>query len=200
MVKIKRKELRTFINRSFCIASEHGFHDETRSDAHYLMLVLSEVGEMVEADRKNRRAARNKMEQVMSLDAAAKNSFDHYFELYVKDTLEDELADVCIRLFDWCGARDIEPWTIGGETVDMTKEFKDIFGNMTVCEQCFWLSCMVTNLRDVWDDDDRLSQEISSLLSFCFEFAHFHGIPLRWHIRQKMRYNANREQRHGKGY
>ena len=39
------------ISRAYGMAKEHGFHAVERSMQHYLMLVLGEVGEAVEADR-----------------------------------------------------------------------------------------------------------------------------------------------------
>lgn len=188
---VSSEKVQEFIVRAYETACNHGFHDVERSDEHWLMLVLSEIGEMVEADRKNRRAERNKMEHVMSLDAAAKNSFDHYFGLFIKDTLEDELADVCIRLFDFCGLRRLVP-TI----VDMHDDFERLFGGLSVSEQCFALSSFITNAVG----EPEMANRIGMSLAFCVEFARHHGIDLVWHIERKMEYNETRPMKHGKKY
>ena len=112
---INGRQTSEFIRRAYDIACRHGFHDVERSNSHFLMLILGEVGEMVEADRKRNRAERMKFEKIMSLDDNA--SFDAYFKLFIKDTLEDELADVCIRIYDLLGTRDIEPVMIDGRGV-----------------------------------------------------------------------------------
>ena len=45
-------ELNELRDKAYKIAREHGFHEEEFSDGHYLMLVISELSEAVEADRK----------------------------------------------------------------------------------------------------------------------------------------------------
>lgn len=185
-----------FVRRAYHTACEHGFHDEEHSDEHWMMLVVSEIGEMMEADRKNRRAARNKMEQVMSLDAAAKNSFDHYFELFIKDTLEDELADVCIRLFDFCGMRGVLPLMTDHGIVDMSESFERLYGDLSITELCFGLTEFTVEILN----SDNLSRDIGVIVAFCVEFARYHNIDLVWHIEQKMKYNESRPKKHGKKY
>lgn len=61
-----------------------------------LMLIVSELGEAMEANRKNRKA---------SLEDFNKQ-FD--FEKTIKDTFEDELADTVIRIGDLAGWLDID--------------------------------------------------------------------------------------------
>lgn len=65
-------------------AREKGFWDKERNVGEMLMLIVSELGEAVEAHRKGN------------------------FGLGQKDTFEDELADTAIRLFDLCGGLRID--------------------------------------------------------------------------------------------
>lgn len=44
-------------DKAFHTAKEHGWHEEENSDHHFLMLIISELAEAVQADR-NRRIAR----------------------------------------------------------------------------------------------------------------------------------------------
>jgi NTP pyrophosphatase (non-canonical NTP hydrolase) len=73
---------------------EKGFWDKERNVGEMLMLVTSELGEAMEAHRKNRFAN------------WANASED--FENSIKDTFEDEIADAIIRLLDMCGGLGIE--------------------------------------------------------------------------------------------
>lgn len=61
------------------IAREKGFWDKSRNTAEMLMLVVSELAEALEADRKNDRAG-----------------------------FREEIADTFIRLFDMCGGLGID--------------------------------------------------------------------------------------------
>lgn len=182
---LSSEKLQEFIVRAYETSCNHGFHDVERSDEHWLMLVLSEIGEMVEADRKNRRANREGFEKCVGI------AYDDRFKDYVKDTLEDELADVCIRLFDFCGLRRLVP-----AVVDMHDDFDRLFGGFSVTEQCFALSSFVTNAVR----EPVLANRIGMSLAFCVEFARHHGIDLVWHIEHKMEYNETRPMKHGKKY
>lgn len=193
---VTKEKLDSLTTRAFDTACSHGFHDVERSNAHFMMLVLSEIGEMVEADRKSRRV---KLHGDALDNTLRFNDFVPTFEHLVKDTMEDELADVVIRLLDFCGKRGISLFMGNDGIVDMQDKFVEMFGEMSVCEQCFYLSRIVTSIGD-----DAPAQNLPSLvacaISFCFEFATFHKIDLLWHIEKKMAYNETRAKMHGKNY
>lgn len=106
---ITNKKLQEYIMRAHKIATEHGFHKEKKSDAHWLCLIISEVMEAVEADRKGKYAniPHNKENTIFD-DKCFHNknvNFVQHFKDYVKDTRADELADTAIRIFDFIGER-----------------------------------------------------------------------------------------------
>lgn len=187
---VSKEKINEFISRAYKTACAHGFHDVDRSDAHFMMLVISEIGEMVEADRKNRRFDMEKY----------RNGFDSdkvMFEKYVKDTLEDELADVVIRICDFLGTRHIEPLVL--EETSTSDDWANIFGKDSINEQCYGLTRIITRI----DEDtsaDYISRLLGASLAWCFDFADFHKIDLAWHIEHKMAYNESRPNKHGKGY
>jgi len=53
MEEINLNELK---ERAYKCACNHGFHDKELSDDHFLALVISELSEAIEADRKNKHA------------------------------------------------------------------------------------------------------------------------------------------------
>jgi len=76
---------------------EKGFWENPRNKGELLMLVVSELAEALEADRKNRYTSID----VKKITALAKDeNFIHEFTSHVKDTFEDEIADAVIRLLD----------------------------------------------------------------------------------------------------
>ena len=197
---MEREKVLSFIGRAYATACSHGFHDVDRSDAHFMMLVISEIGEMVEADRKSRRAdvERYVAESKFGADVYDKDARSP-FEKYVKDTLEDDLADVCIRIFDFCGYRRLEPSMSSKGLIEMDDNFEYIFGTMSICEQCYALCNLVTDVTRFASPDEK-QRALGCILSFAVSFARRHGIDLEWHIENKMLYNENRAIRHGKGY
>ena len=67
-----------------------------------LMLIVSELGEALEADRKSKYA------DAQSYRLAGDTFIKENFECFIKDTLEDEIADAIIRLLDFVGRRGID--------------------------------------------------------------------------------------------
>ena len=95
---------------------------EIQPNAIWLMLTVSELSEALEADRKNKHADlaafEDKLpvvfiakgcEPMMSVtEEEAKRIFKEQFELHIKDTFEDEIADAFLRLMQLCGAHKID--------------------------------------------------------------------------------------------
>lgn len=185
-----------FIESAYGTSCRHGFHDEELSFAHQMMLVIGEVGEMVEADRKSRRANRKRFEKDYE---KYPNLFVEGFERYIKDTLEDELADVCIRLFDICGCFDIRPIIILDD--DLTTCWDLCFGKRDFCELSYDLVLLLCEGgEDNVDDLDALGLDFGCMLVFIQCLANKLGIDLDKHIELKMRYNLSRGYKHGKKY
>jgi NTP pyrophosphatase (non-canonical NTP hydrolase) len=73
-----------YIEGCHAVARDKGFWESERNVGEMLMLITSELGEAIEAHRTGKMG------------------------LMEKDTFEDELADVAIRLFDMCGGLGID--------------------------------------------------------------------------------------------
>jgi len=191
-----------FIGIAYDMAYRHGFHDEKTSFEHQMMLVISEVGEMVEADRKCRHAQMVMFDRESVTPQPDGNEDKHWkfcFEQFIKDTVEDEMADVCIRLFDMCGYFDIEPYRANKQIASLWYDWVDLFGDMTFCEQSYALVRLLTGYKGVMGEKER-DELFGSSLAFIHYFACRHDIDLSRHIRMKMRYNDMRSYKHGKKY
>ena len=189
---ITKERLNEFIATAYKTACDHGFHDEEKSNSHWMMLVCTEVAEMVEADRKNRRTKLSGEE----LDNTLRfNDFVPTYELWVKGTLEEETADVCIRLFDFLGMKGIQPDTFEEKKDD----WQNMFADMTVCEQCYEILQGVTIICHT-STPNEIAEIAGAMIRFCFDFAKHHGFDLEQHIVWKMKYNGLRDKMHGKNY
>lgn len=95
-------------------AVEHGFYNDAANiDPHLLFaktiaLIHSELSEALEADRKNKHAKVTLYHSILETQQGDKDAQRHWFELLIKDTVEDELADAVIRIFDYCGYAGID--------------------------------------------------------------------------------------------
>jgi NTP pyrophosphatase (non-canonical NTP hydrolase) len=100
--ELKRHNLNALAKRIFDNAKKHGFHEEGENIPEKLMLIVSELGEACDALRCGAR-----FDAVVAAEAVGLvvlqglNSLPGgFFEGFVKDTFEDELADVLIRTLD----------------------------------------------------------------------------------------------------
>ena len=184
------EELNSLRDECHKIACEHGFERKQHSEQHAMCLVISELMEAVEADRKDRHANLKSFNESL-------NGFtcEQAFEGYVKDTVEDELADAAIRILSYCGKEDFylgycdddDFYNDGVLGVSLRTE-RSYFKKHSFTESVF------TIVKEIFDRGwDVAFHEI-------FILADVMGFDLMEHIKLKMEYNSTREYMHGKRY
>lgn len=164
-------------------ALEHGFHDEEHdSIEHYKCLIISELMEAVEADRKGLRADMDAFDKY-----EGRISFKENFERHIKDTVDDELADACIRILDLAGYKNIDLETeVHHLPVRMlkgrlfTEQIYSIVHVLVGCEQ--------------------LNRCLAITMTSIFLLADVKNADINRHIHLKMQYNQSRQRLHGKCY
>ena len=80
-----------------------GFYDSEKNIGEILALIHSEVSEALECDRKDKYAIPIGTKSADTIGNCFENddtAFQIEFEVWVKDTFEDELADIMIRVMD----------------------------------------------------------------------------------------------------
>jgi len=184
------------MERAYTCACAAGFHGKPLSVEHMLMLVLCEVGEAIEADKSGRYV------DISTLSSSTFHKCNVFFlenyTLCVKDTVGDELADVCIRMYDMCGAFGIVPCV---EYDSMVEDFNAIFGSDSFVERMYYLSRMLCSTSgQIMDDgtDECLPNVLGQSLSFVFAMCNAMGISLITHIETKMDFNETRLNMHSK--
>ena len=171
-------------DKAYQCAVAHGWHEENLSDEHFLCLVISELMEAVEADRKGMHANRANFEYCMKQRKRDDGEFMYAFKQDIKDSVEDELADACIRMLDLAGLRGYDLDSFDYEGSD-TEDYSD----MTFTESMFRICVYVT--------DNFYRDEPFILLNEIFSFCRDRKIYIFWHIKQKMKYNELRPYKHG---
>lgn len=194
ITKLQSVDLEAMAARVFENAKKHGFHDESRSISHWLCLFICELSEAVEADRHNKRALPEAFDRAMKEPvspheaATPEEIYDYWFETYIKDSLEDELADAAIRLLDLAGDHKSKLNTAFREHPnEFACDFKQ---GWSFTEQIFHIESIVT-LKVVC---------LPEVFFMICSLAEILGFDLFEYIEKKMTYNEHRPFKHGKEY
>ena len=182
------KDLNILRDNVHANAVEKGFWDTPLSDKHYLMLVITELSEAIEADRKNKRADISRfMYESNLLQPKQISEWQYHFNVTIRKSIEDQLADAFIRTLDLAGAK-------GTDLVI------DPLAIEEMAESCFDETFTETmySIIDIYIITDNM--DINRLLQAILGLAKYMNIDLFWHIEKKMKYNKLREKMHGKKY
>lgn len=188
---IEAKKLNELKDRAYKNAVAHGWHEEDLSNEHFLCLVISELMEAVEADRSEKHANRDIFEYYMKQRRRDDEEFMYAFKHDIKDSVEDELADACIRLLDLAGLRSVD---LGEVDLDELKCSEGFF-NWSFTDAIFSLVCNITDTDyiETHSFDSFLRAALVEILVFCVQKE----IDIFWYIEQKMKYNELRPYKHG---
>lgn len=180
-------------DRAYKIACEHGWHDKELSDETYLMLIITEIAEAVNADRAGKHAQTAMFKA--NCNTPQVNPDKHWvfiYDQFVKNTVEDELSDVVIRCLSFAGHR---RWDLQ-HVLDNVKDASHtavIIGDETFAETAFYTCEGLINFHS----DNSAEEAVCYVLVSVVEYCNYKGIDLWWHVEQKMRYNELRPYRHG---
>ena len=187
------KDLNKLSKEIYEANASKGFHEEKYSLDHMICLVISELMEAVEADRKGRRA---NIEYVKTLTKpTSKSLFDVLFKNGVKDSIEDEFADAVIRLLDTAGALELNlKAIIKGDNLRYYGT-QYAFNNRSLTE----------NIYDIIDKYFRkkpltIDAKISNMIFDIDILCEVMNIDLWQHVDLKLKYNSLRPYKHGKQY
>lgn len=187
MEKIDWNALR---DRAYKNACDHGFHEEKLSRETYFMLIITEISEAVEADRKGKHA------DMAFFNRKYKDYSDTRFgfERTIKGSVDEELADVIIRCLDLAGA-----YKIHLNVKYNSRVFTDDhWSYQTFAENAFELCKIVTDIEN--DNGLHLDTDILDIIYFVLDWCKYLGIDIMTHVHLKMEYNETRPYKNGEKY
>lgn len=156
-------------------ATAHGWHDEKKSPEHWLGLIMCEVAEAVEADRNNSRSKAN-------ICYATERSFEVWYNANVKSSVEEEFADIVIRLLDM--AYDL----YGADNLFWFGQHSLFRDNKSFVEHAWYF------VHNVLESG---MMNVAESVFYVYYWAEHLGIDLNQHIEWKMKYNKFRPYKHG---
>ncbi|TFD96696.1 hypothetical protein E2605_07705 [Dysgonomonas capnocytophagoides] len=193
---MNRPDLNTLSKEVFEANKAKGFHDVEVSNETLLMLVIIELSEAVEADRKGKRALMSDYNEDVSVKQIY---FKQAFEVYIKDTVEDELADAVIRLLDLAGLRGIEMLDTNNDIskaeINYSISIMDsVCSYKSVPDTVFWI------VGNIITYDNNVFLLCNKVITYIESFCQQWNIDLWQHVSLKLKYNQTRPIKHGKNY
>lgn len=168
-----------------------GFHDRNVPLTEIFGLIISEMCEAMEAERKGRFVEKGVYDVVLSCET----DFESAFNQNIKDTVSDELADVFIRCLDATGKYNKENNDIVlfkhciDERVKILNKTPNTFAYY-VYNLAYWVT----------SNEKICCNYFTTIMEICAAIAIIHNIDLGRAIEAKIRYNETRGYKHGKKY
>ncbi len=193
MLKLSN-ELRDEIH---AIAVEHGWHETKQPSSHWLCLVISELMEAVEADRKGIKSQIVRFNKDMDYlihefklyGERYNKAFMDEFSRYIKDTVEDELADAVIRLLDFAGET--------GTDIDIMANLLEHNKRYVATADTRFTGFIFALCGILTNDERNIDWVIRNSLQRIDYICRSLGIDLNPFIRLKIEYNRLRPYKHG---
>lgn len=164
-------------------AKQHGWHEEKKSDELWLCLVMTEIAEAVEADRKGHWADSDAFKvELREININDDEEFKCAYGKIIKGSVEEELADIVIRLLDFAYEKygDSMEWErYYSQPPRLTKPFPENAWKLVKFK--------------LW----HTPYEILESVAYVYGMAKQKHIDLDQHILWKMRYNDCRDWKHG---
>jgi len=173
---MNNQQIQVYAKEIHRTAVEKGWWEGDRNLRVVFMLFITELSEAVEAHREDRWASSDKFKEMLEDVEFKEDSFKHFFNLHIKDTVEDELADTYIRILDHLYYQQVD-------TIEIPRylhTFKEDFA-----ENIFYICDKITE------------GNVIIAAALIEQLAEHMDIDLQWHIEQKMKYNEMREKMHG---
>ena len=177
-------DLQKLSQQAFETAKAHGWHDIELPDETYLMLIITEIAEAVQADRKDRHADIGLFKALLETYTDDDAVFKYEFETHVKNSVEDEICDVLIRCLDLAALRGVSLDGVTGGT--QTFHVRDY----SLARLCYALCCHVTAIIP-------LRCKITDVIAYTLAWCSFNSIDIGFFVEQKMRFNKLRDYKHG---
>ena len=183
-------DLQQLSQQAFETAKAHGWHDTEQPDEHWLMLIITEITEAVQADRKDKYADVESFNYYYEDNDDGFDAdgfiFEAYYDDFIKNTVEDEICDILIRCLDLAALRGISLQYVdeflAADTKAITEPFPVIMYHL--CEE-------LTLYKEV------LCEKLNAVIALIIVYCRQKGIDIDFFVEQKMRYNQLREYRHG---
>lgn len=196
---ITKEDLEVLSKQAYESAKSKGFYSDTGIDiTFYLMFIIVEMSEALQADRKDRHGSIEDYESEIEMGRDIPTAYKNTLE----GTVESEFADIAIRILSLLGSIMDSEKSEFMEDEDLIDEYKlaEFIYGLDLVEDLYRLieKMGVCDLND--SPNWYLAKHLQKMLMDIFAIAHCNNINLMEHIRLKMKYNETSPHLHGYKY
>lgn len=195
--QLTQQLLKQFMTKAYENAKVKGFYKPDLDINQALMLIITEMGEAIQASRHNRHGS------IEGYNTYLEVSDEHVaYEESLEGTVESEFADITLRIISLLGWYDSQNTIclMNDTELKKTEEFHKVefeHGNYCLPTAMYLIITRITyfpfSCSPAWMNTLRLQD----ILVQVFALAHAEGIDLVEHIKLKMKYNESRPYLHG---
>ena len=195
--QLTQQLLKQFMTKAYENAKAKGFYKPDLDINQALMLIITEMGEAIQASRHNRYGS------IDGYNTYLEVSDEHVaYEESLEGTVESEFADITLRIISLLGWYDSQNTIclMNDTELKKTEEFHKIefeHGNYCLPTAMYLIITRITyfpfSCSPAWMNTLRLQD----ILVQVFALAHAEGIDILEHIKLKMQYNESRPYLHG---
>lgn len=189
--------LKQLMTKAYENAKAKGFYEPDLDINKALMLIITEMGEAIQASRHDRHGS------IEGYNTYLEVSDEHTaYEESLEGTVESEFADIAIRIMSLLGWYDSQKviCLMNDTEIRKTEEYHKVefeHGNYSLPDSMYLIITRMTyfpfSCSPAWMNTLRLQE----ILVMVFALVHIEGIDLVEHIRLKMQYNESRPYLHG---
>lgn len=189
--------LKQLMTKAYENAKAKGFYEPDLDINKELMLIITEMGEAIQASRHDRHGS------IEGYNTYLEVSDEHTaYEESLEGTVESEFADIAIRIMSLLGWYDSQKviCLMNDTEIKKTEEYHKVefeHGNYSLPDAMYLIITRMTyfpfSCSPAWMNTLRLQE----ILVMVFALVHIEGIDLVEHIRLKMQYNESRPYLHG---
>lgn len=189
--------LKQLMTKAYENAKAKGFYEPDLDINKALMLIITEMGEAIQASRHDRHGS------IEGYNTYLEVSDEHTaYEESLEGTVESEFADIAIRIMSLLGWYDSQKviCLMNDTVIRKTEEYHKVefeHGNYSLPDAMYLIITRMTyfpfSCSPAWMNTLRLQE----ILVMVFALVHIEGIDLVEHIRLKMQYNESRPYLHG---
>lgn len=189
--------LKQLMTKAYENAKAKGFYEPDLDINKALMLIITEMGEAIQASRHDRHGS------IEGYNTYLEVSDEHTaYEESLEGTVESEFADIAIRIMSLLGWYDSQKviFLMNDTEIRKTEEYHKVefeHGNYSLPDAMYLIITRMTyfpfSCSPAWMNTLRLQE----ILVMVFALVHIEGIDLVEHIKLKMQYNESRPYLHG---